>query len=106
MIKNSFFKVLLFMLLGFVTSWDCMQNVQGVVFDSVSKEPLDSVYVCKVTELNGKYTDKNGKFEINGISGGLFRCPSMKVTLNKKGYKRQILTLENYKSKVIYLEKE
>lgn len=86
-------------------SCDCMQNVSGIILDSETKKPIDSVFVKKISRSSGEYTDSNGYFELRYTDGGLFSCPPMKIIINKKGYKQKVEELSNNSSKIILLEK-
>lgn len=88
-----------------VNSCDCLQNVSGIVLDSETKKPIDSVFVKKISRDNGEYTDKNGYFELMYTDGGLFKCPPMKIIINKKGYKQKVEEIENSESKIILIER-
>ena len=66
---------------------DCMQHVVGDVIDNETQEQLSGVKVYKVgNEHDNSITDEKGGFEVKSISGGLFRCPPMKIVLEKDGY--------------------
>ena len=68
------------------SSCDCMQFVVGTVIDDETKEPIPGVRVYKLGTENFDTTDEQGEFEIRSISGGLFRCPTMKIVVEKEGY--------------------
>ena len=64
-----------------------MQTVTGKVVDSVTKKPLSGVKVYKQGNKDVfSVTNQRGEFEVRSISGGLFRCPPMKIKLEKEGY--------------------
>ena len=87
-------------------SCDCVQNVTGTVLDKATKLPIDSVYTQKIDRNHTHtYTDKNGFFELNDISGGFRKCPPMEVAITKPGYEIVSLEMENSRHDTIYLER-
>lgn len=85
---------------------DCMQIVYGTVLDEKTKQPIDSVYIQQENNYNyNSCTDKKGNFELSGISGGLFRCPPMKVVISKTGYETVSLKIKHDEHKTIKLRK-
>ena len=101
----KFLKLIFILISMIVLSCDCMQNVSGTILDSETKKPIDSVFVKKISRDNGEYTDKNGYFELMYTDGGLFKCPPMKIIINKKGYKQKVEEIENSESKIILIER-
>jgi len=95
----------LILLLSF-SSCDCYQNVSGKVIDFETKKPIDSVCVQKVNRKHCNYSDSEGNFKLQAISGGLFGCPPMKIILNKDGYKQKVENINNGSSKIIYLSRK
>ncbi|MCC9167967.1 hypothetical protein [Pontibacter harenae] len=72
-----------------------MQDVYGTVLDAETLEPIDSVYVYKQNDENDfGYTDLQGHFEVESISGGFFGCPPMTVELKKQGYEVESAEIE------------
>jgi hypothetical protein len=88
-----------------VASCDCHQNVSGQVLDISTKKPIDSVYIHKVGNSYGEYSDSTGKFAVTAISGGLFGCPAMQVAFNKDGYDFLSEEIDNAGIKTIFLKK-
>ncbi len=83
-----------------------MQNVSGTVLIEQTMQPIDSVYVQIENNHNYNcYTDQKGNFELSRISGGLFRCPPMKVVISKPGFETVSLQIENGEHKTIKLRK-
>ena len=101
----KFIKLIFILISMIVLSCDCMQNVSGTILDSETKEPIDGVFVKKISRSNGEYTDSNGNFELMYTDGGLFKCPPMKIIINKKGYNQKIEEIENSESKIILIER-
>lgn len=67
---------------------DCNQNIRGLVVDSLTKKPLDSVAIVNPEKHHIVYTDKEGRFYIHDISGGLTGCPAMALLVSKSDYKQ------------------
>jgi len=101
--------LLLLTIIGMTTLFscgDCLQKVSGTVIDEQSKQPIDSVYIQEENNYGyNSYTDQKGNFELSRISGGLFRCPPMKVVISKSGFETVSLKIENGEHKTIKLKK-
>ncbi|WP_417352824.1 carboxypeptidase-like regulatory domain-containing protein [Flavobacterium alkalisoli] len=98
-------------MLAFITcitiSCDCYQVAEGIVIDKETKKPLKNVVVYnKNKPYNKKQTDSLGKFELSGISGGMFGCPPMKVIIEKAGYTSGEVEISSGEEKTIELEKK
>lgn len=78
---------------------------EGIVYDSQTNLPLDSV-LCKVSKGDEKvYTDSTGKYNLcNPFGGCVPDCPDIVIEFSKTGYKSQKVTNPNKSD--IYLEKE
>ncbi|WP_242917412.1 hypothetical protein [Pontibacter liquoris] len=88
-------KALIIGILFLLSSCDCIQEVHGTVLDAETSEPIDSVYVYKQNDENDfGYTDPQGHFDVESISGGLFRCPPMTVELKKEGFEMTATEIE------------
>ncbi len=75
----------------------------GIVKDSATQLPLDSVF-CKVTTgSNSMYTDSTGKYNLCGDFGGCMPCKDITVEFSKKGYATQVTV--NPDNETIYLKK-
>lgn len=101
--------LLLLTIIGMTTLFscgDCLQKVSGTVIDEQSKQPIDSVYIQEENNYGyNSYTDQKGNFELSRISGGLFRCPPMKVVISKSSFETVSLKIENGEHKTIKLKK-
>ena len=86
-----------------LSSCDCNQNVRGVVIDSLSKKPLDSVAIINPHKYDTVYSDRAGNFEMHDISGGLAGCPPMGLSFYKSGYKPLSEEYESGSSQTIML---
>lgn len=89
---------LFFMLLY---SCDSLQIVSGTVYDSITKQAIDSVFVQKKDSETSIYTDENGYFKIEDV--GL--SPTT-VVISKAGYDTVIIEIENKENKIIYLKRK
>ncbi|MBF9252585.1 hypothetical protein I2I11_04705 [Pontibacter sp. 172403-2] len=94
-------------LLLLLCSCDCVQDIYGIVLDAETLQPINSVYVYKHSnEDDFGYTDAQGHFEINSISGGLsFGCPPMTVMFKKNGYEVDSAEIEVGAHAKVYLNK-
>ena len=79
--------IYLLLILIFFESCDCRQQAQGIILDKKTKKPIDSVYVHKLGEQQGEYSDSTGSYKISEIDGGIFGCPVLKLAFYKIGYK-------------------
>lgn len=77
-----------------LASCDCVQHVSGIVVDSQTKKPLNNVSLGKLEREDTTnsysrriYSDKNGRFDYHGISGGFRKCPDLELHFSKQGYK-------------------
>ncbi|MDP1817547.1 MAG: hypothetical protein Q8K92_24015 [Leadbetterella sp.] len=87
-------------------SCDCNQNVSGTILDKTTKQPIDRAYTQNANKNNDhNYSDKNGHFELQSISGGFRGCPPMDVAITKGGYEIVTIEIENGHHDTIYLER-
>jgi hypothetical protein len=85
--------LLLFFLISVLASCDCLQHVQGYVFDAETQLPIDSVLIVNNNLSDslsnnglGIYTDSLGRFDYTSLSIGLFGCPKISLSFIKEGY--------------------
>lgn len=92
---------LLFVILGFFASCDCMQRLQGYVIDAETGQPLSDVFYSRSTPLTAeekryelddtlhryqRRTDSTGWFVDSRLADG-FNCkPYLVLWLDKEGY--------------------
>jgi|GEM_PF-2064119 len=105
MIKNSIKYLFISSVAIQFSSCDCSQHAKGTVLDKATKMPIDSVYVHKVGQEIGGYSDSDGSFKLSAIDGGVFGCPIMEVVFIKKGYKTVSEKVSDSENEIIYLEK-
>jgi hypothetical protein len=87
-------------------SCDCNQNVSGTVLDKATKQPIDSAYTQNANKNHDyAYTNRQGYFKLQSISGGFRKCPAMLVAVTKKGYEIKTIEIENGTHDTIYLER-
>ena len=90
-------------LIFFLFSCEGSRCGEGIVKDSSSNQPIDSVF-CKVTNGNNSmYTDSIGKFNLCGDFGGCMPCKDITIEFSKKGYISQETT--NPDNTIILLKK-
>lgn len=96
-----------------IMSCDCIRDGSGVVVDSNTNQPIDSVlvksYIGKVREKSFEremLTDTSGNFTGGtGMTGGGFGgCPDLVMQFSKKGYITR--TVKNPRNATIKLDKE
>ena len=87
---------------------DCHQEVNAIVLDSKTRQPVDSVLAYKINKSTlPTFTDNKGKFKLQSISGGLnTHCPPMTVVLNKLGYQPKTIDIEVGAVQTVYLDKK
>ena len=78
--------ILVFIVVAF-TSCKCLHHVQGIVIDSETRLPIDNV-VVKESGMYFMHTDSCGNFEITSMTGGIFGCPKISLSLEKEGYNK------------------
>lgn len=89
-----------------LSSCDCLQQVSGTVLDADNGAPIEGVRVQKANrDYVRDQTDTDGRFTIEGISGGLW-CPPMTVVLRKEGYETLTLDIDNGGDKTIRLKRK
>jgi len=73
--------------LSLLGSCRCYRQVNGVVIDYNTREPIDKVTI--IDEIDRViYTDSLGHFEYFSMYGKLFRCGKIKLSFEKEGYKK------------------
>jgi len=84
-----------------ITSCDCWTFGDGVVVDSITNLPLDSVsaksfieYVNDQPPVMEFITDSTGVFE--GTTGNTGKCRDLIIELSRKGYTTKIVVNPNY----------
>jgi len=87
-----------------LTSCEGYRCADGTIYDSVTKEPIDSVQ-CTLTNGFVQYSDSLGKYSIcNPFGGCVPDCPDIIVEFSKIGYQTKIVTNPNKSD--IFLDKE
>lgn len=71
----------------FIESCDCLQKVEGKVFDAQSMEVLSEVVIYKQSEsYHNIKTDTSGIFKFTDIESGR-NCSDVRLVFEKIGYK-------------------
>ena len=79
----------------------------GTVLDAETLQLINSVYVHKQNDENDSgYTDPQGHFEIESISGGFFECPPLTVELMNDGYVMESTEIEAGSHAKVFMRKE
>jgi len=78
----------------------------GIIRDSATNQPIDSVMCEAARGMGVEFSDSDGNYSIcNRFGGCVPNCPDIEVTFSKVGYKTTTAT--NPKSgSVIYMEKD
>ena len=78
---------------------------EGIIYDSSTKEPIDSVKCVITPKGEIQFSDKFGKYSVStGLVGCVPRCPDVDVEFSKPEYKTKIVT--NPGKSDIFLDKE
>lgn len=96
-------KIIVFGLMIVFAACECYTTGDGRVYDEQSKQPLSGATVTVDCEDATATTDSSGYFEIGYLSGGLFGCPDLKLTISMDGYEESKIT--NPQGDTIYLKK-
>lgn len=89
----------------FFCSCNYEQEVSGIVIDSKTREPIDSVYVYRYGKIyNNCYTNTRGYFEIKDVSGIPIGNNSLKVVFEKDNFERKIVKFKRNEHKKVVLE--
>lgn len=98
-------RYLIFFLVLFFTSCDCVYEARGTVVDEQGK-PLDSVvsYMEGRTPYDYNKSDTTGKFEVNEITG--FDCGCKGVVFVRRGYDTLTVKIDNMDTVVVKMKKE
>lgn len=82
---------------------DCMRHGKGWVYDIETGLPLRNAKVFLKQKNTQTVTDSSGFFEISMVSGGVFRCPDLKLEISKERYKS--IQVSNPINDTIYLKR-
>lgn len=100
--KTSCFLIIITILI----SCDCYQVVEGIVFDSETKKPIENVLIHNKNKARSTIkTDSLGKFMLSNVSGG-FRCPPMSIVIEHNNYKLEEVIIDAGGFKKIELAKK
>jgi len=95
-----------------LSSCDCVQGAKGMVLDKATKQPLEHVAIGKYEKEDPansysrmEHSGTAGNYEYSSISGGLFRCPPLKLYFSKEGYKTVRVNLNKVSSDTVLLER-
>ena len=105
--KMNFLKsfLLSLTLILFFSSCEGYRCADGIIYDSETQLPLDSVKCVALTGSITVYSDSTGFYSLcNNFSGCVPDCPDLQVEYSKFGYKTKTRTNPNKDD--IYLERE
>ena len=92
---------------GFVlllNSCDCIFFCSGTIYDSNTKQPIDSVKCKPIPSGTIEFSDSLGRYSVSsGLMGCLFVPPKAKVKFSKTGYKTKTVKKNHGQ---VYLDKE
>jgi hypothetical protein len=104
-IRSVSFLILITILFLFSYGCEGYRCAGGVISDSMTHKPLDSVLCKVVTGSNKVYSDSTGKYEVcNNFGGCVPKCPDIEVEFSKTGYLTKIIKNPNKDN--IYLDKD
>ncbi len=89
-----------------LASCDCLQKVEGVVYDELSQKPLAEVEIHKKGESYHKIkSEADGKFLFSDIDGGK-NCGNVVLIFEKDNFKNDTITFSsNELNAVVRLKK-
>jgi hypothetical protein len=98
--------IYIFIVLTFLVSCDCYQNIKGTIFDIKTKKPIGNVEIYNKNKSWSKTkTDEKGHFKLSNVSGGL-TCPPMKIIIEHKDYEKAETEIESGGQKEIFLTRK
>lgn len=93
--------LILILILGFMTHIGNAQELRGIlegfVYDSQTREPLEAVNVILLDTQNGAATDKNGYFKILNINPGEYEVKAQSIGYKSSNQKIEIKATETLK---------
>ncbi|MER0440075.1 hypothetical protein [Emticicia sp. W12TSBA100-4] len=104
--KRLFKSLILPFFAVFVGGCDCLQKVEGKVYDSLSMKELSDVVIYKQSEsYHNIKTDSKGEFKYSDVDGGR-NCSEVALVFEKTGYKSDTIVFSaNTVAAVVKLEK-
>ena len=103
--KMNLKNIAIIFLLLILSSCDCMQSASGIIIDTKTNKPIENAEIKKIGNDYSEKSDENGFFEIRRISGGLFKCPDMKIIVSKENYITDTIEVKNGEDKLIKMIK-
>ncbi len=103
---NIAFYCVFIIVFSLLYSCDCNQNVSGIVLDKETNLPIEKATIQKLNGSYNVFSSEKGEFKISAISGGVFKCPPMKIIVSKDGFFLDTLSIENSKQKKVYLKQK
>lgn len=94
LIKISIYNILLFSIPFILNSCEGYRCSEGIVVDSITQAPLDSVMIEVVTDNSEiYYTDAEGNFDVcNKMSGCVPDCKDITIRFSRNNYSSKTIT--------------
>ncbi|MCC8145527.1 MAG: hypothetical protein LIO93_03615 [Bacteroidales bacterium] len=103
---SGYYKIWVFLIITMLfINCNGYRCANGVIYDSTTKLPLDSVHCIVLTGNEEQFSDSLGRYSLcNSYSGCIPDCPDIEIEYSKKGYKTKRAI--NPGKENIYLDKE
>lgn len=89
-----------------IISCDGYQSIDGIIVDSETHKSITNVQIREIKEVDALgFSDEQGYFEVNQISGFAFGDKEVTIVFSKKNYTSDTITFINNESKLIKLER-
>lgn len=98
---NNCIRISSFSLLLLLFSCDCLQKVEGDLYDAQTMQTLSDVVIYKKTEsYHSIKSDAKGHFQFSDIESGT-NCPDVILVFEKTGYQSDTVTFSPNASNVV-----
>jgi len=98
--------IVIFGFIIFISSCEGYRCAEGIIYNSDTKEPIDSVLCTVISGRDIQYSDSFGKYSVCGPFGGCIAgCKDIIVEFSKTGYITKTITNPKFNSD-IFLDKE
>ena len=99
--KKQFIRISSFLSLILLFACDCLQKVEGNIYDEKSMQALSDVVIYKKSEsYHTIKSDANGHFEFTDIESGT-NCPDVILVFEKTGYKSDTIAFSPSSSNIV-----
>ena len=98
---NNSVSISSFLLLMLLFGCDCLQKVEGDLYDAQTMQTLSDVVIYKKTEsFHSIKSDNKGHFQFTDIESGT-NCPDVILVFEKTGYKSDTITFSPNASNIV-----